>query len=273
MSQLQGVGIGLRECHYSYILKNHPDIAWFEALSDNYFNDEQAALVLETLRQNYPIALHSVGMSLGSTDSLNFDYLKKLKQLAERIQPAVISDHLSWVSVNGQYLHDLIPLPMTDEVVNHVSERILRVQDFLGQKILIENPSSYLEYEQSVMPEWEFINAIVEKADCYILLDINNIVVSAFNSGFSAEHYIKNINPKRVKQFHLAGYSDEKEYLFDMHNQAIHAPVWDLYQKALQQFGAVPTLIERDSNIPPFPELYAEAKKAETLMQSLESVC
>jgi len=267
---IQGAGIGLRSCHYDYILKNLPNIPWFEALSDNYLNDADGLQFLEAIREHYPIVLHGVGMSLGSTDPLDFDYLKRLKTLFQHIQSSFISDHLSWVSADKKYLHDLIPLPLTEEAINHVSDRIDQVQTFLGEAILIENPSSYFEYESSEMNEWDFINAITEKTGCYMLLDVNNVYVSAFNNDFDANTYIKNINPKRVKQIHLAGYSDEKDYLFDMHNQTIHEPVWQLYQATLEQCGPVPTLIERDDNIPPFAELAAEARKAQ---QFIDSIC
>lgn len=262
-------GIGLRTPHYRYILDERPDVPWFEALSDNYFNDAAQLNALLAVREHYPVTLHGVGMSLGSIDPLNFSYLSQLKQLAEKVQPGFISDHLSWSSVNNQYLHDLLPLPFTQESICHVSDRIQQVQDFLGRRILIENPSSYFRYQYDEMTEWEFINAVAEKADCYILLDINNIYVTAFNHGFDAYHYLENIVIHRVKQFHMAGYSDENTYLFDMHNQAIHEPVWLLYQAAIKRFGAIPTLIERDDNIPSFDELYAESKKATQLMREI----
>ncbi len=266
---IQGAGIGLRSCHYDYILENKPNIAWFEALSDNYLNDHSSLSFLEHIRKDYPIALHGVGMSLGSTDPLNWDYFKKLKQLAKRIQPQIISDHLSWISVNKQYLHDLLPLPMTQAVIDHVSSRIMQVQDFLGTRILIENPSTYFEYECSEMPEWAFINAIIEKADCYLLLDVNNVYVSATNHEFDPYDYLNHIDSKRVKQFHMAGYADKKNYLFDTHGETIHPPVWALYKAALKCFGAIPTLIERDDNIPPFEALYKEAQQAQQLMDAI----
>jgi uncharacterized protein len=228
---------------------------------------------LKAIRERYPVTLHGVGLSIGSTDPLDRGYLTKLKQLADTIQPAFISDHLSWSSVNHQCLHDLLPLPFTQEAIDHVSNRLLHVQDFLGQPLLMENASSYLACKDNVMPEWDFINAIVEKSGCHVLLDINNIYVSAFNQGFKPEEYLQQINPTCVKQYHLAGYSEEDNYLFDMHNQAIHQPVWDLYERALKVIGVHPTLIERDNNIPPFDVLYAEAKQTDQLIKSSKNSC
>jgi len=269
---IQGVGVGLRSCHYQYILEHHPPIAWFEALSDNYMVDGGPALrYLDAIRKHYPMVLHGVGLSLGSTDPLSQDYLQKLKVLVDRVNPAWISDHLSWTSAQGQYFHDLLPLPFTEEAIHHVANRIARVQDFLGQHILIENASSYFEYKQNEMMEWDFINAVSEKADCFILLDINNIYVSAHNHGYDPYVYLKEILPERVKQFHLAGYADKQRYLFDNHGERIHQPVWDLYQKALYRFGPVPTLIEWDDHIPPFPTLQSEAEKAQKFMMGIAS--
>ncbi|MDF1655856.1 MAG: DUF692 domain-containing protein [Coxiellaceae bacterium] len=268
---IQGVGLGLRSCHYNTILNNWPGIAWFEALSDNYFNDPIQLHHLMLIRERYPITLHGVGLSLGSVDPLNQEYLKKLKKLADTVQPEMISDHLSWSSVNQQYLHDLLPLPFTREAITHVSDRIKQVQDYLGQQILIENASSYLAYQQNEMPEWEFINAICEASDCGVLLDVNNIYVTAANQPFTPSDYLQLIDASRVKQYHLAGYSDEGTHLFDMHNQTIHQPVWQLYQQALKYVGIKPTLIERDDNIPEFSILAAEAKQADELIKVAEA--
>jgi len=268
---IQGTGIGLRTCHYQHILQYQPDVPWFEALSDNYFHDPVQLDYLKAIRQHYPITLHGVGLSLGSTDPLNETYLENLKQLIDIIQPAFVSDHLSWVSVNQQYLHDLLPLPFTQEAIEHVSKRIQQVQDYLGQRILIENASTYFAYKDNEMPEWDFINAIAHKADCSVLLDINNIVVTAANQPFSPKTFLREIDASRVKQYHLAGYSDEGDYLFDKHDQMIHQDVWQLYETALKQVGVLPTLIERDDNLPPFTTLQEEAKQADQLMQTIKS--
>lgn len=263
---IQGTGIGLRACHYAHILQYQPDVPWLEALSDNYFHDPIQLNYLKAIREHYPITLHGVGLSLGSTDPLNQDYLKSLKNLINIIQPAFVSDHLSWSSVNQQYLHDLLPLPFTQEAISHVSARIRQVQDYLGQRILIENASSYIAYRENEMPEWEFINAVAQQADCYVLLDINNIYVTAANQDFTPEAFLQHIDAHRVKQYHLAGYSNEGDYLFDKHDQNIHPPVWTLYEKALKQIGVLPTLIERDEHIPSLALLQAEAKQADQLM-------
>jgi len=269
---ISGAGVGLRSCHYDEILNKKPDIPWFEALSDNYFDDEPELEYLKAIRALYPITLHGVGMSLGSTDSLDQIYLKKIKALADVIQPAYISDHLSWSSINQKHVHDLLPLPFTEEAINHVSARISMAQDILETRILIENPSRYLSYKSSEMSEWTFVNAVADKADCYILLDVNNIYVTASNQNFNPLTYIQNIDEKRVKQFHLAGYSDEQTYLFDMHNQPVHAPVWSLYEVALKHIGARPTLIEWDDHIPALQVIHNEAKKAEYYMKQCENV-
>lgn len=264
---ISGVGIGLRACHFSYVLENKPDIAWFEALSDNYLGSEGAAIQhLDVVRQHYPVALHGVGLSIGSTDPLNQQYLSTLKTLADRIQPEIISDHLCWISTDKHYLHDLLPLPYTTETVKHVTERIQQVQEFLGRQILIENVSSYLSYADSEMTEWDFLNEIATQADCHLLLDINNVYVNAINHEFDPNDYIDSVLPERVKQFHLAGFTDKGTHLLDTHSAPVYDKVWTLYEHALQKFGAVPTLIEWDLEIPEFPVLMQEADKAKQRM-------
>jgi len=271
---IQGAGVGLRSCHYSYILQHRPPIPWFEALSDNYMVDGGPALhYLDVVREHYPMVLHGVGLSLGSTDPLSQEYLNKLRTLVHRVNPSWVSDHLCWISVKGHYFHDLLPLPYTKEVIQHVADRIRQVQDCLGLPILIENVSSYFEYNKNEMTEWEFVNTVAEKADCFILLDINNIYVSAMNHHFDPQTYVRSIDCERVKQFHLAGFSDKRRFLFDSHGEMIHQPVWDLYQVALRRFGPIPTLIEWDENIPKFPILQAEAEKAQSIMnEMMESI-
>lgn len=268
---LQGVGVGLRACHYQYILQQQPQIPWFEVLSDNYLIAGGPELAyLKSIRENYPVAMHSVGMSLGSSDPLNWDYLTQLKQLAQMIQPQIISDHLCWISTDKNYLHELLPLPYIEEAIDHVSDRISKIQEFLGTRILIENVSSYLEYNSNAMPEWEFINAIANKADCWILLDVNNVYVSATNHHYNPLDFMQNINANRVKQYHLAGYTDKGKYLFDTHSEAIHAPVWDLFQQTLQLIGKRPTLIEWDGEIPKFTELQAECEQAQKIIETID---
>jgi len=269
-SKIQGAGIGLRSQHYQNILRDKPQVNWFEVLSDNYLMaGGQALHYLEKIREHYPVTLHGVGLSLGSADPLNMDYLTRLKKLADWIQPAHISDHLAWVSINGQYLHDLIPLPYTEATLEHVANRVNQVQDFLGQNLVVENPSSYLGFKESVIPEWAFIQGLVDKTDCHLLLDINNIYVSAVNHGFDAEEYLNAIPVGRVKEIHLAGYENMGKYLFDTHGYRVHPPVWTLYQKALKYLGAVPTLIEWDTDIPTFEILMEEANKAEAEIEKV----
>jgi uncharacterized protein (UPF0276 family) len=225
--------------------------------------------VLDRVRQRYPIAMHGVSLSIGSTDPLSIDYLRQLKALAQRIEPAWISDHLCWTGVGGHNLHDLLPLPYTEEAVAHVAERVGRVQDTLGRRILLENVSTYLEYRQSTMPEWEFLGAVAERADCGILLDVNNIFVSAFNHGFAAIDYVNAVPVERVHQFHLAGHSDRGTFLHDTHDHPVADAVWDLYAAAVRRFGDVSTLIEWDDRIPPFAALHAEAMHARQIFEIL----
>jgi uncharacterized protein (UPF0276 family) len=265
---IQGVGIGLRAPHIPYILKHRPAIPWFEVLTDNYLNEGGVPLrQLHSLRAHYPVVLHGVGLSLGTADPLNLDYLKKLQQLMKSLEPAWISDHLCWVSAQQKYFHELLPLPYTEEALDHLVQRINQVQDVLGQRILIENVSSYLSYHHSTFTEWEFLNQVAEQADCFILLDINNIYVNAINQNFDSHVYLSHLNPQRVRQFHLAGYQQQPRYLLDAHNTPVHAAVWELYEKALAYFGRVPTLIEWDTDIPEFTRLQAEAAKAQVKME------
>jgi len=269
-SQITGAGLGLRSEHYQDILTHNPPVPWFEVLSDNYLGDGGQPLhYLERIRENYPITLHGVGMSLGSADPLNLEYLRRLKRLANWMEPAYISDHLAWISINGCYLSDLAPLPYTEAVMEHVAQRIIQAQDFLEQRILIENPSTYVAFNTSTISEWAFIQGVVDKADCDLLLDVNNIYVSASNHGFDPLNYLNAIPTERVKEIHLAGYEEQEGYLFDTHGYQVHPPVWDLYQTALERFGAVPTLIEWDTDIPSFEVLMAEADKADAQIRMM----
>ena len=263
-SNIQGAGLGLRSSHYETIFNTKPETPWFELLSDNYMADGGLPLAkAEKIRENYPITLHGVGMSLGSADPLNMDYLGRLKSLAEKMEPAYVSDHLAWVSVGGKYTHDLLPLPYTEQTLRHVSERINQAQDFLGRQLLIENPSSYLTFSSTEMQEWEFVKGVVDATDCHLLLDVNNLYVSAMNHGFDPLEYLSALPADKVKEIHLAGYEIKGSYLFDTHGHEVHQPVWSLYQTALEQLGPVPTLIEWDTDIPSFETLLAQAKKAQ----------
>lgn len=263
--KIEGVGLGLRNQHFQYIIENKPDVPWFEVLADNFINNDGPPLdYLQEIKQHYPMVLHSVGMSIGSTDPLNQNYFKQYKKLVENINPPYVSDHLCWISIDDQYFHDLLPLPYTEPVANYVAKRIQQIQDLIGYPLIIENVSSYLTYKESKMPEWEFLSLVAEKANCGILLDINNIYVSSVNHKFDPEIYINAIDPSRVKQFHLAGYTDRGTHLIDTHSDVVSDPVWELYKKAAKRFKAVPTLIEWDADIPEFSVLEKEAERART---------
>ncbi len=258
-----GFGVGLRTVHFPYILAERPNIDWFEIISENFMVPGGRPLhVLEQIRAHYPIVMHGVSMSIGSTDPLDMDYLHKLKSLAARTHPAWISDHLCWSSTGRHSLHDLLPMPHNAESVRHVVDRIKQVQDFLGRRILVENVSTYLEFTHSTMPEWEYLSAIADGADCGILLDVNNIYVSSFNHDFDPADYLRQISPDHVGQFHLSGHSNMGTHIIDTHDHAIIDAVWDLYEQAIARFGAVSTLIEWDDHIPPFEQLLEEVERA-----------
>jgi len=259
-----GFGLGLRTDHYPYIIEHQPQVDWFEIISENYMVPGGKPLAhLDKIRANYPMVMHGVSLSIGSTDALNYDYLKQLKALRDRVQPHWFSDHLCWTGVNQHNSHDLLPLPYNEQSITHIVDRISRVQDYMGQQMLIENLSSYVTYKSSEMTEWEFLSEIARRADCFLLFDINNVFVSANNHHFNAYDYIDGIDPARVMQFHLAGHSYDGDMIIDTHDQDICDSVWALYRYALQRFGAVSTMIERDDNIPGFEQLRAELAIAE----------
>ena len=261
-----GFGLGLRTEHYNQILDTKPDVDWFEALSENYMIPGGKPLnFLDRIRANYPMVMHGVSLSIGSTAPIDKDYLRDLKKLAQRIEPAWISDHLCWTGVHGQNMHDLLPLPYTEEAAKHVAERVNIVQDFLGRQILLENVSSYASYVDSTMTEWEFITQIAESADCLLLLDVNNIYVSSYNHNFDAKAFIDGVPAKRIQQIHLAGHQNNGDYIIDTHDAPVIDPVWDLYAYAIKRFGAVSTMIERDDDIPAIDELVQELQIARNI--------
>lgn len=261
-----GFGLGLRTEHYQEILNIQPQVDWFEVISENYMIPGGKPLYyLDKIRENYPMVMHGVSLSIGSASPLDRNYLAALKQLSERIEPAWISDHLCWTGVHGINLHDLLPLSYTDETVKHVVDRITQVQDFLGRPILIENVSSYVSFKNAEMSEWEFINRIAKRSGCLLLLDVNNIFVSSINHGFDAYEFINAIDANSIQQIHLAGHEDHGDYIIDTHDAPIVNDVWNLYSYAIRRFGPVSTMIERDDHIPPIAELITELEHARKL--------
>lgn len=265
-------GIGLRAEHYREVVATRPAVAWLEVHSENYFGEGGAPhYYLEQVRRDYPLSLHGVGLSLGSADALNRTHLGKLKALIQRYEPGLVSDHLSWSSVDGDYLNDLLPLPYLEETLCHVTERVMQTQEFLGREILIENPSSYLQYRHSDIGEAEFLAELSARSGCGILLDVNNIYVSASNHGFDAQAYLRTIPSARVREIHLAGHTvnryPEGEMLIDTHNARVCDAVWALYRDALAHVGPVPTLIEWDTDLPALSVLLDEAHRAEAIQE------
>ena len=266
-----GFGLGLRPEHYAAVLETRPAVDWFEVISENYLVDGGKPLhFLDRIREHYPMVMHGVSLSIGSSDPLDLDYLAGLKRLAGRIQPEWISDHLCWTGIDGRNLHDLLPLPYTEEAIAHVAGRVSRVQDYLGRRILLENVSSYVTYTDSRVPEWEFLTAVAERADCWVLLDVNNVHVSAHNHGFDALDYLGGVPSERVRQIHLAGHSHNGSLLIDTHDHPVPDPVWELYVEAIARLGPVSTMIERDDDIPPLAVLLDELARARALATSTD---
>ncbi|MET3119157.1 uncharacterized protein (UPF0276 family) [Undibacterium sp. GrIS 1.8] len=271
-----GFGLGLRTDHYNEILATPNSfsqaIDWFEILSENYMVPGGKPLaMLDAIRRDYPMVMHGVSMSIGSAQGPDEAYLRDLKKLIQRVQPLWVSDHLCWTGVHGKNMHDLLPLPYTEETVALVVQNIRRVQDILERPLIIENVSSYLTFASDAMSEWEFLNAIVTEADCLMLLDVNNIYVSSVNHGFDALDYLNGIPQGRVQQIHLAGHHNHGNYIVDTHDHPVADPVWDLYAHALRRFGQVASMIERDDNIPPLTELVEELAIARRIAQRVKT--
>ena len=264
-----GFGLGLRPEHYPAVLEGRPAVDWFEIISENYLVAGGKPLYfLDRIREHYPMVMHGVSLSIGGCDPLDPDYLAALKRLAARVEPAWISDHLCWTGIDGRNLHDLLPLPYTEEAIAHVAGRVGQVQDCLGRQILLENVSSYVTYTDSRISEWEFLSAVAERADCHILLDVNNVWVSAHNHGFDPLAYLDGVPPGRVRQIHLAGHSHNGSLIVDTHDHPVPDPVWALYAEAIARLGPVSTMIERDDDIPPLEALLAELAQARSLAES-----
>jgi len=261
-----GDGVGLRDPHFAHLMRTDPDawgVDWFEILSENFLDHRgYAANVLERVAAHRPVVMHGVSLSIGSTDPLDDTYLGKLAELAGRVKPVWISDHLCWTGIAGTNSHDLLPMPLTEASLAHVTARVREVQDRLGRPLILENPSTYLQFAGAQMPEWEYLARLAEDADCGLLLDVNNVHVSAFNHGFDAAEYIAALPAERIVQVHLAGPRDCGSYLLDSHDSPVLAPVWALYRQAQARTGGVSTLLEWDANIPPYEELLAELGKA-----------
>jgi uncharacterized protein (UPF0276 family) len=265
-------GIGLRTPHTGEFLSRRPAVSWLEVHSENYFAvGGRAVAELELLRRDYPLSLHGVGLSLGSTDALDRSHLDKLCQAIDRFSPALVSEHLCWTSQGGRHFHDLLPLPYTEEALVHVSSRVAEVQEELGHRLLLENVSSYLEFEHSTIPEWDFLREVAARSGCGILLDVNNVYVSSVNNGFDPHTYIDAIPAASVQEIHLAGYTEKHvdgvRLLIDSHDHLVSDPVWDLYAYTLERMGPKPTLIEWDSELPELAVLLGEAGKAQTLLE------
>ena len=263
-----GLGVGLRTQHFPYLMTHEPRVDWFEIISENFMdNFGYARHVLERVAAERPVVMHGVSMSIGSTDPLDRQYLNSLKALADFVRPRWVSDHLCWTGVAHVNTHDLLPMPLTEGSLRHVTGRVRQVQDILERPLVLENPSTYLEFKQSTISEWDFLSELARETGCGLLLDVNNVYVSGYNHGFDPEHYVRSLPHESVVQIHLAGPTDCGRYLVDTHDQPVPTPVWKLYKLAQELTGGVSTLLEWDANIPDFPDLVAELRKAELVLQ------
>lgn len=262
-----GFGLGLRSVHYDYVLTHWPEqVDWFELITENYLAPGgKPREVLRRIREHYPVVLHGLSFNVGTSESLDMDYLAQLKQLVREVQPEWVSDHLCWTGLNGFTSHDLLPIAYTEDNLQRVADKVDRIQAYLQRKIVLENPSVYIGFRSNTMSEAEFINALVRRTGCEILLDVNNVFVSGFNLGFDPYEYVDTLNPAAIRQFHLAGHTNNTTHIIDTHDHPVCEAVWALYQHACQRFGPVATLLERDDKIPEFPELLAELEQARNL--------
>ncbi|QXI00569.1 DUF692 domain-containing protein [Pseudomonas monsensis] len=266
-----GYGLGLRSAYYQQILEQAPDVDWFEVISENFMVPGGKALYyLDAIAERYPLVMHGVSLSIGGPHALDRDYLIHLKQLAERVKPAWISDHLCWSRGNAHQLHDLLPLPYTEESLEYIAGRVAQVQDVLQRPLVLENVSSYVRAASDDFTEWEFLAALSRVSGCELLLDVNNVYVSSRNHGFDPWTFIQQLPADKIRQLHLAGHSDYGDYVIDTHDHPVSDPVWALYQRTLQHLGPVATLLERDDHFPPFDELLDELRKARELAMVLQ---
>ncbi|SHN10906.1 DUF692 domain-containing protein [Mucilaginibacter sp. OK098] len=265
-----GLGLGLRSKHFNYILEHNPEVDWFEVISENFMDSGgRPHHILRQLAERYPVVMHGVSLSIGSTDPLNKEYLTKLKLLAKEIKPLWISDHLCWTGVNSLNTHDLLPIVLNEESLKHICNRINRVQDFLHRPLVFENPSTYLTFKQSTINEWDFLRYMTEETGCGLLLDVNNVYVSAFNNDFDPVHYIHQLPHSRIVQMHIAGHQHCGTHIIDTHDRQVVQEVWKLFTLAWHLTGGVATLLEWDSNIPDFEVYHAELLKAKQHMSSI----
>ena len=266
-----GLGVGLRSPHFQHILQHQPDVDWFEIISENFMDSQgRPRFVLDELAERYPIVMHGVSLSIGSSDPLNFDYLRRLKRLADEVNARWVSDHVCWTGVAGLNAHDLLPIPFTEETLAHVTRRIRIVQDALERPLVLENPSSYVEFAGSTLREWDFIRSMTEETGCGLLLDVNNVYVSSVNHDFDPFEYLRSMPHERIVQFHLAGHTNCGTHLVDTHDGPVIDPVWELYREAHRLTGGVSTLLEWDAQIPAFPVLHAEVLKARDHVAGLD---
>ncbi|WP_432670340.1 MNIO family bufferin maturase [Flavobacterium sp. SM2513] len=268
-----GLGLGLRSVHFDYILDHTPPVDWFEIISENFMDSGgRPRFILRTLAERYPLVMHGVSLSIGSTDPVNWDYLKKLKTLAKEINPLWISDHLCWTGVNLLNTHDLLPVVLNQESLEHIIGRIKQIQDYLERPLILENPSTYLTFKQSTINEWDFIRYMAQETGCGLLLDVNNVYVSAFNNDFDPVHYIKQLPHEQIVQMHIAGHQHCGNYIIDTHDRKVADEVWELFSLAWQLTGGVATLLEWDGNIPDFDTYHSELLKAKNFKDGIQGI-